>query len=711
MSYTRYKAHVGNRYTLELIRNTSSLSAPAREVVLMGSEPLIVEREDRSPLQSRWSTRCTMKLQSEVQYAFEHISRDEKNWYVKLFAPSQPNTPVFTGIIEQGLYEEQYEQLPYEVTLTATCGLKKLDDYYLDVDALPLNEKVLTPLYAVVKQCLKKARDLEINFVGEVGAWLTTSYIDPSGYRTNEDGERSSQKMGEVLDGILSSLGLVVYLHNNTWRVEEAVSSFPRETILFETKERPIYTTPSLSVEGKYGSVRINLPQEELDSASRFAPVSLPLKVCTSPSPYLDNQPILHANCISATQPIAERASLPTTLERSRGMQVRLPYQKEEAICIAIPYRAPADAKSITFEVELGFGKNDINSPNGDEWDIQSVCEMKITDQVGRNTFMALAGHAPWCYYASSLGLEYPFDVRKEESEELREEKSKTSFQGKSRSGEAFFSSSWAYMPSVNPQEIYNWHSSGAFNRIANGHLPWCRVRRSNFRNGKMHPFSFTVLLPFHNMIDTHTKKRWTHSIENNGTDYPFYPELKNILAYIPFRFWEAGKEKNSDKKETVNDFLPSEVTVGRVSVRYNMREGEEYNRFLLCDRGTDYVREGEEINLSLTTRIEGVDQKGTIKGWLYNAVGEQLREVGRMNLVERAAKNFFAVYGETQDRVTLRTPAKGPYSPIQQYRLKGRPGHTYYIAGSRWDVVGEEEELSLFEVPHKINEEVEYDL
>lgn len=707
--YTRYRAHVGKRYTLDLIRNASSTNAPIREVIFSGTEPLTIEREQRDPLSPRWSTRCTMQIESDIQYAYEHISRDDQKWYVRLFAPGKENEPIFTGVIEQGLYEEQYDQLPYEVTLTATCGLKMLDDYYLDVDSLPLNERLLTPLLEVVKQCLKKARNLDIHFIGEVGEWLATSYIDPSGYRTNEDGERSSKKMGEVLDDILRSLGLVVYLHKNTWRVEEVISKIDKETILFETDERPIYTTPTLSVENRYGSVRINLAQEELDSVARFAPVTLPMKECTPAKPYLDNKPTLHVNHISATPALASKAILPSSIERSRGMQVRFPFQDGEAICVAVPYRPPAGANGITFDIELGF--SDIDSPLGDEWDIQILSEMKLADQTGRNTFIALAGHAPWCYYASSLGLTHQYDVKKEEQEELREQKSKTSYLGKTKGGEAFFTSSWAYMTGVTIAQTTDWQMSGRFDHIITNNLPFCRIKRKNLRNGKMHPFSFSVLLPFPNTIDTHTKKRWAFSIENTNTYYPFYPEPSTLLIYVPMRFWQVGKKENKDKKETFEVFTPTQITVGKVSLRYTMREEEEYNDYLLCDKGEEYVREGEEIQLSLTTKIDGLNQKGTLKGWLYNHEGIQLSQVGGMNLVERAARNFFAFYGKTQDRITLRTLARQPYDITKQYRLKGRPGHDYIIVGSRFDVAHEEEELTLFEAPEKATEGIEYDL
>ena len=130
-------ARGGDNYTLSLRRTGAPTNSPARELTFYG-EGFTLEREAAEDiLQPLRPLRATLHLKSETNYEYEHIAKDTQPWTLRI---ELSGTTLFAGVVDQGLYEEDFEAAPYEVTLVATCGLLKLQDLPLDWATLPRND-------------------------------------------------------------------------------------------------------------------------------------------------------------------------------------------------------------------------------------------------------------------------------------------------------------------------------------------------------------------------------------------------------------------------------------------------------------------------------------------------------------------------------------------------------------------------------------------
>lgn len=680
MTYDRYTAHVG-KIAITLERAGARPTAPSRELTLWGEEPLIIERDTRSPLDALWSTRCEVHIMSETHYMLEPLLHDDREWLVKMVDAS--STPLFVGRLERGLYEEQYDRLPYETTLTAVCGLKTLSDYHLPIRSLPrATESQLTSLYDVVKACLKLTGVSEVETLGDAATLLATAYVNADGYRTDEDGMRSSQKASDVLEGILRSLGLVVYQVGGKWRIHSTAHRWMGTTML-ETDTHPLYETPRLEAEARYGSVRINLPSDDLDTLYPLKPVILPLKGVSNHKTNYFAQTFVNPLELCATQAIAPRAKLPTPEQQAKGMQVILPYVHDEGIVVSYPYDPPRGAKGFTVTVELGFPEDILPEGTPGDVDILAVAEIKLVDNEHRSTELVATLQAP----AYKMALDDPKDcpIVAGVAEEERERKSGFFLwhdwddkSGKAKDGMATFTSHYAARLAKEDADPAN------FTVSIRNHLPYAQVKIKDTVGAKvLGAYSFTTLLPFPQTLEVHKhRKRIAVS------------KLSHILVQIPMRFWLALDGQSSE-------FVPKSVAVGNISISYDYRDEQEgQDTFLIADRGQDYVREGEPCDLTYTTLVEGCKLSTQLKGLVRSKTGIPLTTLGGKTLPERVAANYFALLGEPHDTITLSTDAPTPLATDRIYTLRNRQGHRYHIAGERWDAYHKRSELTLTTAP-----------
>lgn len=682
MSYQKYQ-YSNTRYTVTLYQEGASANAPTRRLRLWGESPLIVERDTRGVMDSRWSTRCELHLVSDTHYAYEHIVLDKQHWRIEV---SVDGEKIFSGRVERGLYEENYDSLPYEVVITATCGLKSLDDYRLDIDSLPRTSMQLTSLWEVIKGCLKLTGTSEVRASGDIASWLTTAHINREDYRTNENGLRSTQMAGEVLDGILSSLALICFHTGKRWMIESVSARSTSLPIVLETRDRYLEGTPTLQTEAPIGSLRINLPSEESDSTYTLAPVTLPMSSCAYSQDYMNIAPAPSLQ-LSAAPRMSQGAKLPTASERARGVVVRLPYIENEAIGATIPYHPPQGATGIKVEIELGFdGISEVEV----EEEIQVVCEMKICD-THRPLFMASCGGV--CYVGVDHVDPKTMHYYKKISVEERRDNYPVLY-GAGKDNVATFKSVWSVIPRHKMQ--YDAYNKTTIDDYTRDHLTYSKVQKKDLRGDKLGCFSFYADLPYPQMVEIHEQRK-----KERGISYR--ADMQQLSVYIPMYFWSFRNQQSEA-------FQPKEILVGRISFRYEFADKEEYDTFLIADRGKSYLRAGEPIDLTYTTEIAGILLPSNLKGQLRTADNQKISTLGGRTNSEWIAASYFATMAEPHDTLTLTTNTKSPYQVGTLFQLRNRPKHTYRLMGSRYDVKQATSELTLGEAP-KALETTTYDL
>lgn len=685
MSYDRY-TYANNRYSVSLYREGASSTAPARRIKLWGESPLVVERDARRTMDARWGTRTELHLFSETHYAYEHIVLDEREWWMEV---KTGTTLIFKGRVERGLYEEQYDSTPYECTLTASCGIKRLDDYRLDIDALPRTERQVTSLWEVIKGCLRLTGQSEVEAAGDVAPWLTAAHINAEIYRTDEDGLISSETAGEVLEGILSSLGLVCYHTGSTWRIERVSHLATSTPVILETSEHYLEGTPSLETEAAMGSIRINLPEERSQNVYRLMPTTFPLRTCSYSEDYFyeHNPPLF---MLSASSGIAKRATRPSAREQARGMQVRIPYVAKEAVALSIPYNPPREATGIKIDIELGF-------EGLEDWDgdLLAVAEIKAGNS-REPEFMSARGGV--CYTATDRKDPTKFQRLPQTATEVRD----NSIMGQclfcvgmGKEGANTFRSVWSVTPRDKMQ--YQAYYKTSIDDYLRNHLPYAKVSRSELEGGKMAKFGFATDLVYPQTIEIHERR-----LQDRGVSFKI--NLTTLAVYIPLRFYAVR-----DGLEAA-EITPTTVMIGRIYITYEYANKGEYDRFVVADMGKAYLRKGEPIDLTYTTEIKGVALPPSLKGQLTDKDGKPLQDLGGRTVPEWVAASYFATMAKPHDTLSLTTATPTPYPVGTLFRLRNRPHHTYRLMGSRYDARLGTSELTLSDAPSPLDA-TRYDL
>lgn len=685
MSYDRY-TYANNRYSVSLYREGASSTAPARNIKLWGESPLVVERDARRTMDARWGTRTELHLVSETHYAYEHIVLDEREWWMEV---KTGTTLIFKGRVERGLYEEQYDSIPYECTLTASCGIKRLDDYRLDIDSLPRTERQVTSLWEVIKGCLRLTGQSEVEAAGDVAPWLTAAHINAEIYHTDEDGLISSETAGEVLDGILSSLGLVCYHTGSTWRIERVSHLATSTPVVLETSERYLEGTPSLETEAAMGSIRINLPEERSQNVYRLMPATFPLRTCSYSEDYfyVNNPPLF---MLSASSGIAKRATRPSAREQARGMQVRIPYVAKEAVALSIPYNPPREATGIKIDIELGF-------EGLEDWDgdLLAVAEIKAGNS-REPEFMSARGGV--CYTATDRKDPTKFQRLPQTATEVRDNSIMGQFLfcvGMGKEGANTFRSVWSVTPRDKMQ--YQAYYKTSIDDYLRNHLPYAKVSRSELEGGKMAKFGFATDLVYPQTIEIHERR-----LQDRGVS--FKTNLTTLAVYIPLRFYAVR-----DGLEAA-EITPTTVMIGRIYITYEYANKGEYDRFVVADMGKAYLRKGEPIDLTYTTEIKGVALPPSLKGQLTDKDGKPLQDIGGRTVPEWVAASYFATMAKPHDTLSLTTATPTPYPVGTLFRLRNRPHHTYRLMGSRYDARLGTSELTLSDAPSPLDA-TRYDL
>ena len=685
-------------YTVTLERDDASTSHPMRELTFYG-EGFTIEREPQETIMTPiLPTRLVLYLQSEANFQFEHIARDTHEWTARL---QLDDKTIFLGRIETGLYEEDFAEPPYEVRLTATCGLQSLYDRDLIAEEIPVNQAGVISVRDFINHLLKGAypRGYQRNSLFRQSVANEPIYIDPLAY----DSSDKPLKQGEVLETLLHDLCLNVRSSGGLFVVAPALY-FPANGTPYKlgSQETPIYATPQLQSDRGIGQLHLTLPSEETPTLAPYRTPKDPVDIGSIEHLYgakgKVNPPKIHQ--LAVTQ--ATTAKAPSADEQQRGVTLKLfrtaQNTTQQGVLLGTFIEAPIWKTPIDVTVPMRFTMAE-GKEHPRTGDIQLCIDAylcyhdTVTGQC-EVCYQATIGNVYICFYKNLFT-----DISVDELEQVNRY-----YQLGSLGSVQLFG--------MRPKEqsTAGWTRSGFLMNAPDdnlakeleAHRNYSKVPATDlFVPGEFANFHYTFLPPLRHLME-HINDKCVQSGKRR-TPTPNY-----LLLRISSDFWRV------QDKDDVTRFYPDRIDLGKVTVKYRSKEDKEhpYTEWLTADRATTYLRRLEE-QLTYATSEASLVQPIGLRYKFLNQQGDWLPTIqGGRTLVEYFAEQYMRAYARPYDTLTatVRSQARPHGIDLQQYSVKGRPGRTYYAMGSLYHPgEGSSEELTLIEVPTSQPEETRF--
>ncbi len=685
-------------YTVTLERDDASTSHPMRELTFYG-EGFTIEREPQETIMTPiLPTRLVLYLQSEANFQFEHVARDTHEWTARL---QLDDKTIFLGRIETGLYEEDFAEPPYEVRLTATCGLQSLYDRDLIAEEIPVNQAGVISVRDFINHLLKGAypRGYQRNSLFRQSVATEPIYIDPLAY----DSSDKPLKQGEVLETLLHDLCLNVRSSGGLFVVAPALY-FPANGTPYKlgSQETPIYATPQLQSDRGIGQLHLTLPSEETPTLAPYRTPKAPVAIGSIEHFYgakgKVNPPKIHQ--LAVTQ--ATTAKAPSADEQQRGVTLKLSNTSQnttqQGVLLGTFIESPFWKTPIDVTVPMRFTMADSKaSPR--TGDIQLcidayLCYNDTATGQCEVCYQATIGNVYTCFYE---------DLFTNISVDELEQVNRYYLLGSLRLPQLF---------GMRPKEqsTAGWTRSGFLinapdDKLADeleAHRNYSKVPASDlFVPGEFADFHFTFLPPLRHLME-YINDKCAQSGKRR------IPTPNYLLLRISSDFWRV------QDKDDFSRFYPDRIDLGKVTVKYQSKEDKEhpYTEWLTADRATTYLRRLEE-QLTYATSEANLVQPIGLRYKFLNEQGDWLPTIqGGRTLVEYFAEQYMRAYARPYDTLTatVRSQARPHGIDLQQYSVKGRPGRTYYAMGSLYHPgEGSSEELTLIEVPTSQTEETRF--
>ncbi len=676
-------------YTVTLERDDASTSHPMRELTFYG-EGFTIEREPQETIMTPiLPTRLVLYLQSEANFQFEHIARDTHEWTARL---QLDDKTIFLGRIETGLYEEDFAEPPYEVRLTATCGLQSLYDRDLIAEEIPVNQAGVISVRDFINNLLKGAypRGYQRNSLFRQSVATEPIYIDPLAY----DSSDKPLKEGEVLETLLHDLCLNVRSSGGLFIVAPALY-FPANGTPYKlgSQETPIYATPQLQSDRGIGQLHLTLPSEETPTLAPYRTPKDPVAIGSIEHLYgakgKVNPPKIHQ--LAVTQ--ATTANAPSADEQQRGVTIKLfstaQNTAQQGVLLGTFIEAPFWKTPIDVTVPMRF-----TMAEGKEYprtgDIQLcidayLCHHDTATGQCEVCYQATIGNVYTCFYKDLFT-----DISVDELEQVNRYYLLDSLR---------ITQLFGMRPKG--QSTAGWTRSGFLLNVPDDKLAdeleanrnYSKVPATDlFVSGEFANFHFTFLPPLRHLME-YINDKCAQSGKRR------IPTPNYLLLRISSDFWRV-QDKDDFKR-----FHPDRIDLGKVTVKYQSIEDKEhpYTEWLTADRATTYLRRLEE-QLTYATSEANLVQPIGLRYKFLNEQGDWLPTIqGGRTLVEYFAEQYMRAYARPYDTLTatVRSQARPHGIDLQQYSVKGRPGRTYYAMGSLYHPgEGSSEELTLIEVP-----------
>ena len=686
-------------YTVTLERDDASTSHPMRELTFYG-EGFTLEREPQDTIMTPiLPTRLVFYLQSEANFQFEHIARDTHEWTARL---QLDDKTIFLGRIETGLYEEDFAEPPYEVRLTATCGLQSLYDRDLIAEEIPVNQAGVISVRDFINHLLKGAYPggYQRNSLFRESVATEPIYIDPLAY----DSSDKPLKEGEVLETLLHDLCLNVRSSGGLFVVAPALY-FPANGTPYKlgSQETPIYATPQLQSDRGIGQLHLTLPSEE-------TPTLVPYRTPQDPVPTRQLMEYVYGAKGKAYTPgihqiavtPATTAQAPSADEQQRSVTLKLSNTSQNTdqqgvllgTFIESPFwKAPIEV-TVPMRATMAEGKEPPRTGDIQLCIDAYLCYNDTATGQCEVCYQATIGNVYTCFYKDLLT-----DLSVDELEQV----AKYYVLGSLGLPQLF---------GMRPKEqsTAGWTRSGFLINAPDDKLAdeleanrnYSKVPAKDlFVPGEFADFHFTFLPPMRHLMEFLNDK--CAQSGKRRTPTPNY-----ILLRISSDFWHIVDDSEFTR------FYPDRIDLGKVTVKYQSKEDKEhpYTEWLTADRATTYLRRLEE-QLTYATSEANLVQPIGLRYKLLNEQGDWLPTIqGGRTLVEYFSEQYMRAYARPYDTLTatVRSQARPHGIDLQQYSVKGRPGRTYYAMGSLYHPgEGSSEELTLIEVPTSQTEETRF--
>ena len=676
-------------YTITLERDDASTSHPMRELTFYG-EGFTIEREPQDTIMTPiLPTRLVLYLQSEANFQFEHIARDTHEWTARL---QLDDKTVFLGRIETGLYEEDFAEPPYEVRLTATCGLQSLYDRDLIAEEIPVNQAGVISVRDFINHLLKGAYPggYQRNSLFRQSVANEPIYIDPLAY----DSSDKPLKQGEVLETLLHDLCLNVRSSGGLFVVAPALY-FPTNGTPYKlgSQETPIYATPQLQSDRGIGQLHLTLPSEETPTLAPYRTPQDPVAIGSIEHLYgakgKVNPPKIHQ--LAVTQ--ATTAKAPSADEQQRGVTLELSNTSQNTAqqgvllgtFIESPFwKTPID---VTVPMRSTMAEGKASPRTGDiQLCIDAyLCHNDTATGQCEVCYQATIGNVYTCFYKDLFT-----DISVDELEQVNR----------------YYQLGSLGLPQLfgmrpKEQSTAGWTRSGFLINAPDDKLAdeleanrnYSKVPATDlFVPGEFANFHYTFLPPLRHLME-YINDKGAQSGKRR------IPTPNYLLLRISSDFWRV------QDKDDFTRFHPDRIDIGKVTVKYQSKEDKEhpYTEWLTADRATTYLRRLEE-QLTYATSEANLVQPIGLRYKFLNEQGDWLPTIqGGRTLVEYFAEQYMRAYARPYDTLTatVRSQARPHGIDLQQYSVKGRPGRTYYAMGSLYHPgEGSSEELTLIEVP-----------
>ena len=689
-------------YTVTLERDDASTSHPMRELTFYG-EGFTIEREPQETIMTPiLPTRLVLYLQSEANFQFEHIARDTHEWTARL---QLDDKTIFLGRIETGLYEEDFAEPPYEVRLTATCGLQSLYDRDLIAEEIPVNQAGVISVRDFINHLLKGAypRGYQRNSLFRQSVANEPIYIDPLAY----DSSDKPLKQGEVLETLLHDLCLNVRSSGGLFVVAPALY-FPTNGTPYKlgSQETPIYATPQLQSDRGIGQLHLTLPSEETPTLAPYRTPKDPVAIGSIEHLYGAKGTVARPDIHQLAVTKETTAKAPTEEEQLRGITLKLSNTSQntaqQGVLLGTFIESPFWETPIEVTVPMRFtmAESKASPKTGD-------IQLCIDAYLCYND--TATGQCEVCYQAT-IGYVYykvdiydPSDLWQAESREQIAGRYKVNCMGMVPQEGSTAGWTDCRMAHNVVQDDIRTDRYKTFAEELEANRNYSKVPATDlFVPGEFADFHFTFLPPLAHIMEYHNNVREKRGEKRKPT--PNY-----LLLRISSDFWHI-----SDKEADPSRFYPDRIDLGKVTVKYQSKEDKEhpYTEWLTADRATTYLRRLEE-QLTYATSEANLVQPIGLRYKFLNEQGDWLPTLqGGRTLVEYFAEQYMRAYARPYDTLTatVRSQARPHGIDLQQYSVKGRPGRTYYAMGSLYHPgEGSSEELTLIEVPTSQTEETAF--
>lgn len=718
--YKRYQGTIpsslqGHTYTITLEREDANPTEPMRELHFYG-EGFTLEREPQESLLTPiLPSRLTLFLVSEYNFQLEHIAKDTKEWRARL---TLNGSTLFLGRLETGLYEEDFAEPPYEVRLTATCGLQSLYDQDLNPEDIPTNSCGVTLVADFLNWILLSAypKGYARNSLIKESVAKREIFLDPFDFSDEEDKPISK---GEALETLLDNLCLSVYSVGALFVVADILQLGSTPTILLGNASTPLYATPQLQSDRGIGQLTLSLPSNEVSSIAPYFTPKDPI-----PTTLLPEKPF---GCLGRAFPPRVRqlavtntttAVAPSTKEREEGISLKLFHTgpssnpDSQGVFFGFELDEPFFRFPIEVLIPMRF-KLEESTPAHKYGEVMALLDGYLCHY---NTAQGLCQ----VLYQSSIGDVYrqvtvsdPWSLHQAEYKEPSRALYTDTQSGMGRTPREKNTAGWTdcRMAHNVMKDDLKTSRYASFSEELKSNRNYCRVSQEDLYS-KEHfaVFRFCFLPPLRHLMAYH------NGIRSSQGETP-KPDPNYVLFRIPQEFYHYHKEPGH-REETSTRVYADQIIIGKISIKYLTKEDKEnpYTQWITADRATSWLRNIDK-ELTYSTEEPSLVQKNALRYKLLTAEGKHLpylyEENGKpITLVEYFSERYMRVYARPYDKLTV--TAKSTPTPrligVNRFAVKGRQGKTYIAMGGTYHPGdGASEELTLFEAPSPHREDTSF--